>query len=80
MEQKFSVNQIVKGKVAGHFVVLGYRPNAFGDRMLVQVKPYDPKTGAVSRGEMAFEEDSLVAAVSFGLQSEGMVVLAVHNE
>jgi len=54
---KFNVNQIVKGKVCGFFVVLGYR--ILNDRTMVQVKPYNPETGECSRGEMAFEEDML---------------------
>lgn len=58
MENKFSVNQIVKGKVCGFFVVLGYR--MLNDRRFVQVKPYNPKTGETSFGEMAFEEDMLL--------------------
>jgi len=57
MENKFSVNQIVKGKVCGFFVVLGYR--VLNDRRFVQVKPYNPKTGETSRGEIAFEESAL---------------------
>jgi hypothetical protein len=54
---KFSINQIVKGKVAGYFVVLGYR--VINGREFVQVKCYDPKTGLTSPGEMAFDEASL---------------------
>ncbi len=54
---KFSVNQIVKGKVCGFFVVLGYRE--LNGRTLVQVKPYNPETGETSRGEMAFDEEAL---------------------
>lgn len=55
--KKFAVNQIVKGKVAGFFVVLGYR--ILNGRELVQVKCYDPKSGETSPGEMAFDEDAL---------------------
>lgn len=54
---KFSVNQIVKGKVCGFFVVLGYR--MLNGRQMVQVKPYNPETGETSRGEMALDEDAL---------------------
>lgn len=57
--KKFSTNQIVKGKVCGYFIVLGYRLNAFGDKWLVQVKPYDPKSGEAGRGEFSLEESSL---------------------
>lgn len=55
--KKFAVNQIVKGKVAGFFVVLGYR--ILNGRELVQVKCYDPKSGKTLPGEMAFDEDAL---------------------
>ena len=54
---KFSINQIVKGKVAGQFIVLGYRTIA--GETFVQVKPYNPITGKAGKGEMAFTEDAL---------------------
>jgi len=54
----FQANQIVKAKV-GHFVVLGYRTIA--GESLVQVKPYNPTTGKVGRGEMALPESVLQA-------------------
>jgi hypothetical protein len=53
----FNINQIVSGKVAGHFVVLGYR--TVGGERVVQVKPYNTVTGATGRGEFAISEDSL---------------------
>ena len=53
----FAINSIVKGKHAGFFVVLGYR--MIGGERRVQVKPYNPETGQVSYGEMAFTEDML---------------------
>lgn len=56
---KFQVNQIVKGKVCGYFVVLAYR--WLNERIVVQVKPYNPETGETSHGEMAFDEDALCA-------------------
>ncbi len=55
----FNTNQIVKGKVAGYFIVLGYRTIA--GETLVQVKPYNPQTGKAGRGEMALTEDALQA-------------------
>lgn len=55
----FQANQIVKGKVAGYFVVLGYRTIA--GECLVQVKPYNIETGKVGRGEMALTENALQA-------------------
>lgn len=60
--KKFDINQIVKGKVCGFFVVLGYR--VLNDREMVQVKPYNPETGETSYGEMAFDETSLEAVVT----------------
>jgi len=54
----FNANQIVKAKF-GQFVVLGYR-NIAGET-LVQVKPYNPITGKIGRGEMAFSENALQA-------------------
>ena len=56
---KFQVNQIVKGKVAGQFIVLGYR--ALNGKTFVQVKGYCPKSGQAMRGEMALEESALEA-------------------
>lgn len=56
----FNTNQIVKGKTAGFFVVLGYR--VIGGEKFVQVKPYNPATGKTGKGEMAFTEDCLLAA------------------
>ena len=58
---KFSTNQIVKGKVCGHFVVLGYR--YINGNLFVQVKPYCLETKKVSRGEIAFTEDALTEVV-----------------
>ncbi len=55
----FNINQIVKGKRAGHFIVLGYRTIA--GEQLVQVKPYDVISGKAGRGEMAFSENALQA-------------------
>lgn len=56
----FNINQIVKGKVAGQFIVLGYRTVA--GESFVQVKPYNPSTGKAGRGEMAMPESALQAA------------------
>lgn len=55
--KKFSANQIVKGKKAGFFIVLGYR--LLNGREVVQVKCYDQKTGQTSPGEIALGEDEL---------------------
>lgn len=55
---KFNTNQIVKGKAAGHFIVLGYR--TLNEKTFVQVKPYCNKTKKALPGEMAFDESALV--------------------
>lgn len=47
----FQVNQIVKGQVAGSFVILAFR--SIGGEQYAQVKPYNPETGKTGRGEMA---------------------------
>ena len=47
----FNVNQIVKGAVAGQFVILGFRN--IGGEEYAQVKEYNPMTGKTGRGEMA---------------------------
>ena len=52
---------IVKGKVTGHFIVLGYRE--LDGKEFVQVKPYCIETGRALKGEMAFEESALVEAI-----------------
>lgn len=45
------VNQIVKGKKAGSFVILGFRE--IGGERYAQVKCYNPETGTVADGEFA---------------------------
>ena len=60
--KKFNVNQIVKGKVCGYIIVLGYR--VLNGREFVQVKPYCDKTKQALRGEMALEESVLVEVLS----------------
>lgn len=57
--KKFHVNQIVKGKVAGFFIVLGYRQ--LNGRDFVQVKRYCQETKTALVGELALEEDKLEA-------------------
>lgn len=54
---KFSVNQIVLGKVCGAFIVLGYR--VIAGKHFVQVKPYCMVTKEALRGEMSLDEESL---------------------
>ena len=55
----FSINQIVKGHVAGTFIVLGYR--SIAGESFVQIKPYDINTGKTGRGEMCLPESALKA-------------------
>lgn len=48
----FQVNQIVKGKVAGHFVVLGFRE--IGGEQYAQLKSVNPNDfSQVSAGELS---------------------------
>jgi hypothetical protein len=47
----FQVNQIVKGKTAGQFVILAFR--TIGGEQYVQVKEICTVTGRARRGEMA---------------------------
>jgi hypothetical protein len=54
---KFNVNQIVAGKEAGLFIVLGYREIA--GISFVQVKRYCKETKKALRGEMALPESAL---------------------
>lgn len=53
----FNVNQIVKGHVAGTFIVLGYRKVA--GESFVQVKPYDLNSGKAGKGEFCLPESAL---------------------
>lgn len=55
MKFKFNINQIVKGKACGTFVVLGYREIA--GKWFVQVKVVHDKTHEPMKGEMALEEE-----------------------
>lgn len=57
-ENDMQTNQIVKGKVAGFFVILGEREIA-GEKMY-QVKPYNPETGKAGRGEMCLPAEALI--------------------
>jgi hypothetical protein len=47
----FNINQIVKGKVAGEFIILGFRN--IGGEDYVQVKPYSVALGKTGRGELS---------------------------
>jgi hypothetical protein len=56
----FAINQIVKGKRAGTFVILGFR--TIGGEQHAQVKPVNPANHAQhGAGEMALPLDALVA-------------------
>ena len=56
--EMFAVNEIVRGKVAGVFVVLGFR--VIAGEQLVQVKPVNPNNLAqAGAGEMALSADAL---------------------
>ena len=59
--QTFKLNQIVKGKIAGHFVVLGFRKIAGED--YAQLKSVDPKDYTrTASGELALPISALEAA------------------
>ena len=47
----FQVNQIVKGKVCGVFIILGFR--FINEELYAQLKCYDPKSGSTSYGELS---------------------------
>lgn len=53
----FQTNQIVKGKVAGTFVVLGFR--TIGGEQYAQLKECDPTTGRTMRGEICLPVTAL---------------------
>lgn len=54
---KFSLNQIVKGKVAGMFVIIGFREIA--GEQYAQVKRYCQETASAMPGEFALPLSAL---------------------
>lgn len=54
---EFSVNQIVRGKVCGVFVILAFR--YAGDVRMAQIKEIDPATQKLYPGEMCLPVDCL---------------------
>ncbi len=56
----FQVNQIVAGNF-GQFVILGFRTLPGEAELYAQVKPYNPTTGEIGRGEMALPVSALKA-------------------
>lgn len=56
----FKVNQIVKGIVAGEFIILGFR--TIGGEDFAQLKPYDIKSAKTGRGELALPLSKIIAA------------------
>ena len=56
----FIINQVAAGKVAGTFVILGFR--AIGGEQYAQVKPINPKDHTqVGKGEMSLPLDTIKA-------------------
>lgn len=55
----FQVNQIVKGKVTGHFVILGFRQ--ISGETYAQVKRIDPRDQSAYPGEFALPVTALQA-------------------
>lgn len=54
---KFSLNQIVKGKAAGFFVIVGFRE--INNVKYAQLKRYCRETGEALKGELALPLNSL---------------------
>jgi|TARA_R110000868_G_scaffold350752_1_gene612095 hypothetical protein len=54
----FTTNQIVRGKVAGVFVILGFRIGADGERWAM-LKAYNEVTGKTYRGGLSLPESAL---------------------
>ena len=54
----FSVNQIVKGKVCGTFLILALRE--IGGEAYAQVKAYNPERDELAPGEFALPLTALV--------------------
>ncbi len=58
MQNKFSINQIVKGQVCGVFVILGFR--IIGENLYAQVKCVNPNNySETSSGEFALPVSAL---------------------
>jgi hypothetical protein len=57
MKTQFNVNQIVAGKVAGIFVILGFR--MIDGKTYAQLKRYCTVTKKTARGELALPVDAL---------------------
>lgn len=57
---QFSINQIVKGKVCGFFVILGFR--MIGGETYAQLKCYNPESGKTSAGELALPLTAIAEA------------------
>ncbi len=53
MTNTFTVNEIVKGKVYGTFVILGFRNDLSKTETYAQLKSLNEKTGRLDRGELA---------------------------
>ena len=56
----FQVHQIVKGKKAGYFVILGFK--TIGSEEYAQLKLVEPKTQKTYPGELALPLKALEAA------------------
>ena len=53
MKNTFTVNETVKGKVYGTFVILGFRNDLSKTETYAQLKSLNEKTGRLDRGELA---------------------------
>lgn len=55
----FSVNQIVRGKVAGTFLILGFRSDLDPSEVYAQLKTYDQGSRSVGAGELSLPVSAL---------------------
>lgn len=54
----FKVNEIVKGKVCGTFIVVDFK--VFGGEQYVKVKAINPETMETAKGHILFPVDALL--------------------
>jgi len=61
--ETFSLNQIVKGRVCGHFVIIGFATDLDPKEVYAYLKAYNPETGAVARGQLALSVEDIKYAI-----------------
>lgn len=60
MTNTFTVNEIVKGKVFGTFVILGFRNDLSNTETYAQLKSVNEKTGRMECGELALPLSAII--------------------